>query len=460
MADGQGYESDSGAKGHRGYHEEMMFVWIGAAVDIPYKVHKLLGTLGPKLYFFRLPRVEETEDYYHKNRNENFAKKQEIRIALLEYLAYFEMNLDIVMEEEYEDGVLVDLPKIALEPDKDGELADRIIIRLAKLLAHLRAIVPTWETRDTQGSEYAYSLAKIEDPSRAITQLRNLAKGHALSKGRKYFTLDDIPIVIQTALSTATIERVRIFELLIGNKGSLTTSQIVDFLNTTKPTALRTMAELKATGLVDMVTGDERVSSEISLKAEFDWFLSYQFADLKQRKENCPPPREEPTSLQPSLSLYDYTINQKVLSCSREGEISLRQEPLEIQSKHYEKPVSKECPVLSSETNTIVKKIDLNSDDNDNVIRDVFTSTQSNSVVQLLEQPQKENSKKEKVNYYTKAVQSSTDPSSAETTRFLDNLREDYYEYQCSNCHYKEAVWKNNAKPKFCTRCKTPSTEE
>ena len=55
VLDGHGYESDTGAHGHRGYNEPMMFVWIGAAVDIPYKVHKLLGTLGPKLYFLRLP---------------------------------------------------------------------------------------------------------------------------------------------------------------------------------------------------------------------------------------------------------------------------------------------------------------------------------------------------------------------------------------------------------------------
>ena len=48
------------------------------------------------------------------------------------------------------------------------------MIRLARLLAHLRAIVPTWETKNTQGSEYAYSLANIEDPSRAITQLSNI----------------------------------------------------------------------------------------------------------------------------------------------------------------------------------------------------------------------------------------------------------------------------------------------
>ena len=32
--------SDSGAHGHRGYDEDIMFTWAGAAVDIPYKVYK------------------------------------------------------------------------------------------------------------------------------------------------------------------------------------------------------------------------------------------------------------------------------------------------------------------------------------------------------------------------------------------------------------------------------------
>ena len=31
VLDGHGYESDTGAHGHRGYNEPMMFVWIGAA---------------------------------------------------------------------------------------------------------------------------------------------------------------------------------------------------------------------------------------------------------------------------------------------------------------------------------------------------------------------------------------------------------------------------------------------
>ena len=50
-----GLPRTSMAEGHRGYSGKMMFTWVGAAVDIPHKVHKYLGTLGPKLYFLRLP---------------------------------------------------------------------------------------------------------------------------------------------------------------------------------------------------------------------------------------------------------------------------------------------------------------------------------------------------------------------------------------------------------------------
>jgi hypothetical protein len=287
VLDGHGFSSDTGAQGHRGYDEEIMFAWVGAAVDIPYKVHKHLSVLGPKLYFFRLPKVEHDEDHYYSQKDEDFSNKvQAIGQALSEYLDYFETNPSIAFEPENE------LSKIPLDNTKDEEFAHRYIIKLGKLLAPLRAVVPTWETRDTQGSDYAYTFGIVEDPSRAITSLRNLAKAHALSMGRNYIKVEDIPMIIQVVLSTCSIERARIFELLITNKGSLRTSQIVDFLNTTKPTALRTMTELKATGLVDMNDenpGEYNSEKEISLKPEFEWFLSDKFKELRRCKEKYPP---------------------------------------------------------------------------------------------------------------------------------------------------------------------------
>ena len=88
----------------------------------------------------------------------------------------------------------------------------------------MRGVANTRETYDTSGTGYAYTFATIEEPDRAITQLRNLARGHALSQGRNYITQEDIRIVIKVVFSTADMARVRIFELLLQFKGRLTTS--------------------------------------------------------------------------------------------------------------------------------------------------------------------------------------------------------------------------------------------
>ena len=37
VLDGHGYGSNTGAQGYRGYDEDIMFTWLGASVDIPYK---------------------------------------------------------------------------------------------------------------------------------------------------------------------------------------------------------------------------------------------------------------------------------------------------------------------------------------------------------------------------------------------------------------------------------------
>ncbi len=148
----------------------------------------------------------------------------------------------------------------------------------------------------------------MEDPSRAITSLRNLAKAHALSTGRNHIKVEDIPMVIHTVLSTCSIERETIFEILIENNGVLKTSQIVGSLNTTKPTALRTMTELKATGLVtmqDVNPGEYNSEKEIHLKPEFKWFLTDNFRELRagRCKEKYPPEK--------GTSMYDCTITNE-----------------------------------------------------------------------------------------------------------------------------------------------------
>ena len=81
-----------------------------------------------------------------------------------------------------------------------GWKAKRYIIKLADLLAYLRGVVPTWHTKDTQGSNYGYGLAIKEECDRAMVQLYNLARGHALSLGRNYITLDAYTLSYQSSI--------------------------------------------------------------------------------------------------------------------------------------------------------------------------------------------------------------------------------------------------------------------
>jgi hypothetical protein len=268
IADGHGYVSDSGAHGHRGYDEDIMFTWVGATVDIPYKVYKILGNLGAKLYFFRMKFDEQTTDQllnYATDHEEFNPQVIEIQNALFDYLKWFEICPALT-------------PRIKWDKSNDSRDALKYIVRMADLLSYLRCVAQVWETHDSQGSDYAYSISQREVPHRAITCLKNLAKGHALLTGRNYITLADIPIIIKTALDTAPIERVSLFSLLIANNGKLTTNQILESLNVARKTALRTMAEFKAIGIVIIKDTDEvrpgRPSKLMVLNPRFNWFLS------------------------------------------------------------------------------------------------------------------------------------------------------------------------------------------
>ena len=197
-------------------------------------------------------------------------KFKEIQTTLFDYLKWFEIGPELLWNDDKP------LPKIKWDKSKDELEAMRYLVRLAVLLSHLRCVAKTWETDDSQGSGYAYSVSQPEDPSRAITVLSNLARGHALLTGRNYITVEDIPVVVKTVMSTAQIERVSLFSLLIANDVKLTTRNILESLNISKPIALRTMAELKAIGLVDIEDSKEEqqehpLNKQIVLKPKFDW---------------------------------------------------------------------------------------------------------------------------------------------------------------------------------------------
>jgi hypothetical protein len=250
IADGHGYSSDSGAHGHRGYDEDMMLVWVGAAVDIPWKVYKILNNLGHRLYYFRTEFPEESIEDLTKYASigEDFKhRRARVQAALFDYLKWFEICPNLKIESN--DNIN---KKIDWDYSKDDAAALKTIAGMADVLSYLRCVAQVWETPGSQGSDYTYTISQREVPRRAVTALSNLARGHALLNGRNYITLEDVRIVVKTAMDSAQIERVSMFYLLIAYGGILTTTQILQSLNVARKTVLRTMIELKAIGLVDI----------------------------------------------------------------------------------------------------------------------------------------------------------------------------------------------------------------
>lgn len=285
IVDGHGYESDSGAYGHRGYKEDIMFTWIGAAVDIPQRVYNRLGYLGPKLYFFRIPYIKRSsKDYVEELKLNNFTERRnQVKEVLMDYLNW--LSFCPVNDSNRLPLSNTDLIKIEWDSSKDDVDVLEAIVRLGELLAPLRGVTVTWDTKNTGGSDYGYSTPTKEIPKRAMDSLMNLAKGHALLTGRNYLTMDDVPILVKTVLSTAPLERVLTFDLLLNTKGVLTRPQIEDFLKISRPTTLKTMRTLEVLGLVDFTKEEENnnnLPAKITLRKEFDWFLSDEFKKLRE----------------------------------------------------------------------------------------------------------------------------------------------------------------------------------
>jgi predicted transcriptional regulator len=296
IADGHGFASDSGVYGHRAYRDTM-FTWLGAVVDIPHQVYKVLGSLGPKLYFFRLPFSESSATEllsYITDRDDFNMHYQTIEATLFDYLKWFEIGPTLLLRTPDSPHLV----KMRWDGTKDELDAMQCIVNLAILLGHLRregrAYIPdrVVMSGDAEDEGFSYFTGDMEDVQRTATVLKNLARGHALITGKNYVTMEDIPIVLKTVLSTARVERVKAFITLLDSNGSITKIQLANQLHVSPSTAYRFMTELKAIGLVDVevtnrieYTQNNNPSTVkiMSLKKDkFQWFLSDEFKKLRE----------------------------------------------------------------------------------------------------------------------------------------------------------------------------------
>jgi len=278
VLDGRGLKTESGVHGTRGYKGDYFFTWIGATTPIEYKVWNLFGNLGARMYFVEMEQKRKTKKE-HRDELKRGTYKQKVKECN-------EATLRFLKGIWTEDRI-----KWNRGGDPD-EIIDHII-EMAQLLVRLRGKVNVAVKEDYTGEKVYYSTPTIEFADRAREALYNLARGHAIIQRRRQINENDLPLVVDVALSSAPLDRVNAFKFLL-QKGEVTTSDIMEALSCSRRTARRSMETLEILNLVDLEQSEIpteagiRFGYTMRLKEDLSWFTTDEFKRLWRRKSITP----------------------------------------------------------------------------------------------------------------------------------------------------------------------------
>ena len=271
ILDGQGFRTDTGVFGQRGYEGfegSYVFHWLAGIANVPHAVWALFGNMGPRTYYWQIPEKRNiTVEQVTAHLREDFPTKSN----LCRQEVYKVVNH---LWEQYPEPVV-------WEKNKDEEEAITTIAKLALLLPKLRGTIEYQYESEEDESLDNYTHPIIEEPWRCNQILYNITRGRALVHGRTYITKADLPMMIKIALNSAMPERVELLAMLIDRNGQANTKQLCDYRNISPKIALRTMKSLRIVGLVDMINVDSGTKGQpmkaITLKDEHKWLLSEEF---------------------------------------------------------------------------------------------------------------------------------------------------------------------------------------
>jgi hypothetical protein len=260
--DGEGLEIDSGVHGQRGYHGDWLFMLLAGTTPIPPRVFKIMGSLGSRLFCLALHSpVKDDYELMAQNRGSTCGEKVErCKQATRELLhSLWTANSNGVNWNK--------------QADADDCL--RVIARCAGLLATLRGVIQTWMSEHNEA--VTHSVPVIENPDRINCLLYNLARAHALIRGRQQLASIDLSPVLEVTFDSAPTIRAKLFRGLVRAGGSLQTHEVEKLLRCSKPTALKEMEALAVLDVVEKIAAEPdegRPENRITLHDKFSWFTS------------------------------------------------------------------------------------------------------------------------------------------------------------------------------------------
>jgi len=272
VLDGEGLNTDTGVHGQRQYVGEYLFMVLAASTPIQPRVWKVMGNLGSRLFFLNMNSKSKSDDELADQLGSTTYKDKEMACQLAT------QQLLQTLWSKYPKGIKWD-------SDNDDRELKIVLVRCARLLAHLRGVVNVYTEHYGDGTKYDYKSPVIEKPDRINQLFYNLARGHAIGSGRTKISKADVRPVIELAIDSAPTTRTTLFRELIDLGGEITTTQVEELLNCSKPTALKEMEMLKILKLCSLTQDSQGLVGEpektLKLKPDFQWFLSDECKELR-----------------------------------------------------------------------------------------------------------------------------------------------------------------------------------
>lgn len=260
LLDGEGLETSSGVHGVRGYSGRNVFMWLGASTPIRYNVWKVLGNLGPRLFFYSMPELIDSDDLDSVNLMLHGVHRYRDNVELCKKLVSDFLSL------YWDNGPLT------WNHEKNDDEACRQITIYTTLLVRLRGVIDSKALDDEEGAD-----PLVEMPGRAGTLLTNLARGHALLEGRSFITMSDVPVVKEVALNSCPDNRKKILAALISKGGVINTGDIQDVLGVSDKSATKYMRQFHKLKLGVFKVGTNYMPSTLEL---YPIFRDHLLSDL------------------------------------------------------------------------------------------------------------------------------------------------------------------------------------
>lgn len=268
--DGEGYESDSGVHGKRGYKGDYTFMFLAGSTPIAPRVWKFMGTLGSRLFFLNMRMSDKTEEELADLliQDDFKLKERECRIVT--------RDLILTLWNTLKGGV-------TWNKKNDPSELRKIISRCAQFLAHFRGTVSVWG--DDEDGKQNHSEVSIEKATRINQLFYNLARGHALACGRTQLEREDLWPCIELALHSAPYSRIKIMDALIEYAGTINTGVVENVMGCSNPTALKEIETLRVLDIVDVQEMKDgtvgRPEKIITIAESFAWFCSDECKELR-----------------------------------------------------------------------------------------------------------------------------------------------------------------------------------